>query len=461
MSSTLLLCALGVIVSGCQPEESPIVLSDTGKVTASIQRSGNAETGYRVLTEIASVTCGIPVAALQTTFNKNTPTIPGRKGDNAALPYYFTLHRNDDDVPLATTNCLACHASQLFGELVIGLGNELLDFTVDQTVSAERVGALVTGDKEAAAWSLWADRTSIIGPYMRTDTVGVNPANNLTLALIAHRDPQTLAWSDKPLIDPPPTKPLPVSVPPWWRMKKKNSMFYTSEGRGDHARLMMSAALLCTDSVEEAQEIDVKAPHLRAYLASIEPPAYPFAIDPVTAAEGQTLFEGTCSRCHGTYGADAHYPNLVIALEEIGSDPGLAIRSTEQSGRFISWYNQSFFGEMAHAAPAKGYVAPPLDGIWATAPFLHNGSVPNIEAMLNSKVRPRYWKPSTDRAEYDERRLGWVTTEVHYGKSESQKGEARYIYDTTITGYANSGHLFGDHLTTKQRRAVIEYLKTL
>jgi cytochrome c peroxidase len=35
---------------------------------------------------------------------------------------------------------------------------------------------------------------------------------------------------------------------------------------------------------------------------------------------------------------------------------------------------------------------PPLDGIFATAPYLHSGSVPTVELVLNSKARPKYWK---------------------------------------------------------------------
>jgi hypothetical protein len=43
------------------------------------------------------------------------------------------------------------------------------------------------------------------------------------------------------------------------------------------------------------------------------------------------------------------------------------------SDRFIEWFNGSFYGELARAVPAREYIAPPLDGVWATAPYLHNG----------------------------------------------------------------------------------------
>lgn len=458
---SLIYSLICLVLSACDSDKTQVTVSEPGVVAETTQREGDPEIGYQYLTETATVTCGLPLQAFLKTDSDGVARLPDRGAGNASLPYFFTLHKTQEDVPVVTNNCLSCHASRLFGELVIGLGNETLDFTVDQTVLAERSGALVEGVAEETAWAKWANRISTIAPYMRTDTVGVNPANNLTLALIAHRDPETLAWSDEPGIAPPPETPLPVSVPPWWRMKKKHSMFYTSEGRGDHARLMMTAALLCTDSVEEAARIDEGAPHLRAYLASIEPPAYPYTIDQEQAQQGQQLFEQTCSRCHGSYGAEGKYPNLIVPLAEIATDPELARRSVEDSDRFIKWYNESFFGELANAAPALGYAAPPLDGVWATAPFLHNGSVPTIEALLNSQIRPKYWKPSTDRAEYDQQRLGWVYQRVDTAKSAVPSSEAKFIYDTTLPGYANSGHQFGDHLSNEQRTAVLEYLKTL
>jgi len=454
---------LGLVA--CKPDDgqssdSTVSLASTGSVQPYLQREGDVEKGYRVATEQAAVTCGLPLDAYTKLPAADPILLPDRSGASASLPYFYTLHETDE-ISLVTTNCLVCHAAELFGELFIGLGNETLDFTVDQSVYVERAGGLVEGNVQQREWEKWADRIASIAPYMRTDTVGVNPANNLTLALIAHRDPETLAWSAEPVIEPPPRQPLPVSVPPWWRMGRKHSMFYTSEGRGDHARLMMSAALLCTDSVEEATRIDADAPHLRAWLSSIEPPEYPFAIDQQVASEGETLFVANCSRCHGTYGDKGTYPNLIVPLEEVGTDPELALRATQQSGRFIDWYNASFFGQLGDVAPAAGYSAPPLDGVWATAPFLHNGSVPTIDAVLNSEVRPTYWKPALSHDQYDEERLGWQYEESALGKSEHSIEENKYIYDTTLTGYSSQGHLFGDHLSQADRRAVIEYLKTL
>jgi hypothetical protein len=468
-ASAGLLLSLVLLLAACGEDEGvtappPAPESLLGVVPAEMQRPGNPEAGYAALVNEPYVSCGMPYAAYRQTASPPPPSqlLPGRKGRNAELPYMLNSYVTKSGVELVTYNCLGCHAGFFNDQLVIGLGNESLDFTEDPAVPAESLGAYVTGEAAAAEWRKWADRVAAMAPYMITDTVGVNPANNLTLALIAHRDPKTLAWSRQPLLEPPPKKPLPVSVPPWWRMKKKHAMFHTASGRGDHAQIMMTASILCTDTVEEARAIDAYAPDVRAFIASLEPPTYPFAVDRTLADRGRAVFEGHCARCHGSYGRDWTYPNLVIALEEIGTDPELALAATRDERRFIEWYDRSFYGKRSRIAPAPGYIAPPLDGVWATAPYLHNGSVPTIEALLDSSKRPTYWLRSFSSKDYNEKALGWNYTEVSHGKDGAADAKLRKrLYDTTLPGYSNKGHAFGDALTAAERAALLEYLKTL
>lgn len=464
---------LGILLSSAcwltacsQKEEADQVsYSPLGVVPATPQRPGDPQNGYEALVNEPYISCGVPYSAYIRNAGPTAPQrlLPGRKGRNAELPYNLTSYTTPDGVDLVVSNCLACHAAYFNGKLVIGLGNEQLDFTNDPAVNAESVGAYVEGEKEAAEWRRWADIIRTIGPYTVTDTVGVNPAITITLALAAHRDPETLAWSKQPLMEPPPKTPAPVSVPPWWRMSKKHALFYNTEGRGDHARIMMLGAILCADDVKTVNAIDAYAPDIHAYFTSLKPPAFPFGVDHELAARGQAVFEKTCSACHGTYGEGGTYPNLVIGTGQVGTDPALAQYSTDgSSDRFIRWFNRSFYGEMARAAPAPGYIAPPLEGVWATAPYLHNGSVPTLEVLLNSGKRPRYWTRSFSAEDYDPKTLGWNYTELPHGKEGAgdPKQRAR-IYDTTLPGYSNAGHTFGDGLTDAERAAVLEYLKTL
>ncbi|KAA0593466.1 hypothetical protein J2848_000715 [Azospirillum lipoferum] len=109
--------------------------------------------------------------------------------------------------------------------------------------------------------------------------------------------------------------------------------------------------------------------------------------------------------------------------------------------------------EEALAATIKqllAYKARPLDGVWATAPFMHNGSVPNLYEML----LPVSQRSATFR-------MGSTAIDpVKVGVDSSAAG-ATFVYDTTKPGNHNTGHEFGASLTDTQRWQLLEYLKTL
>jgi cytochrome c5 len=442
---------------------SPIVLE------AEPQRPGDPEKGYHALVNEAYVPCGIPWSAYEQVFGAapESARLPGREGRNETLPYYYTAMTTKAGVEIVTANCLNCHAGYIDGELVVGLGAAGADFTRSgdsQRARSSAVGLLVKDPAEREEWTKWRTRVDAIADHSVLSTRGVNPADNFTAVLFAHHDPVTLAWSDTPLLEVPPPHDTPVDVPPWWHMKKKASMFYVGGGRGDHARIMMTASILCTSSVEESEAIDAYFTDVRAYIANLEPPKYPWPIDDALAERGRTVFEASCARCHGTYGDNGAYPNLLFPLAEIGTDPVLASGTAQFAPAFVDWFAKSFFGQVSRLEPKEGYVAPPLDGIWATAPFLHNGSVPTIAALLDSSLRPKYWTRTFDtgKESYDRAALGWKHTVLEAGKDAEPDEERRKdIYDTTLPGYGRGGHLYGDVLTPDERTAVIEYLKTL
>lgn len=456
------LLLLPVALAACWDDDAPH-RSDIGIVSAVEQRAGDPERGYDALINAPYVSCGIPFDAYARIAPETPPQqLAGRTGRNAELPYAATANVTEEGVEVVASNCLTCHAAEIDGELIVGLGNEFADFTADPRRLALRTGTYVSGEAQTAAWQFWADRIEGIAPYIQTKTVGVNPAPNLTWALMAHLDPETLRWSKEPLIAPPPVDPLPISTPPWWNMSKKNAMFYTTIGRGDHARFMLLASMLCIDGNEDVDRVTEYAPDIGAYIRSLEAPAYPWEIDVDLAARGEGLFNDACAECHGTYGADETYPNRVYALSKIGTDPAYATEQTNgDRDRFYDWIERSNYGDADTAAPAPGYIAPPLDGIWATAPYLHNGSVPNMALMLSPDARPAFWRHADPRS-YDRQRMGWAHEALESGQAaEPDPVLRRRIYDTSFRGYANTGHSFGAELSDTEKAALIEYLKTL
>lgn len=294
-----------------------------------------------------------------------------------------------------------------------------------------------------------------IGGKMYTQVRGVNAADRLAALLASHRDRNTFRWSDQPMLEVG-TEVVPTDVPAWWMLKKKNAMFYNGFGRGDFGRFLMASNLLTVNDTAESREVDAHFNDVLAYINSIEPPPYPKPVNKLLAKQGGIVFVQNCSKCHGNYGADGKYPNLLIPESEIQTD-SMLYKSNYQSYQFIDWFNNSWFAQGDHPArlePFNGYIAPPLDGIWITAPYLHNGSVPDLETLLNSKRRPAFWSRDFDNPEYDYETLGWKYT-AHEAPA------AKLVYNTNLPGYSNAGHTYGDKLSSRERKGLIEYLKTL
>lgn len=101
--------------------------------------------------------------------------------------------------------------------------------------------------------------------------------------------------------------------------------------------------------------------------------------------------------------------------------------------------------------PFLGYIARPLNGIWATAPYLHNGSVPSLyDLLLPQEQRPTTFY--TGSHEFDPSRVGYLT---------APGPDNAFLFDTHLEGNSNAGHDFAREYDESQRLALLEYLKTL
>jgi|HubBroStandDraft_6_1064221.scaffolds.fasta_scaffold21309_2 hypothetical protein len=243
------------------------------------------------------------------------------------------------------------------------------------------------------------------------------------------------------------------------------------------------------------------------------------AINKDLVPQGAALYKKRCKTCHLSATSDPdfwtapqwlpvnaageRYLDLnMIDIERVGTDPAQAedmktrivafpasLAITNESGQVVTsgdfggalgklvtavvsrWYDSqdpptapalrdkmNGFRPDGVRAPLK-YKARPLDGIWATPPYLHNGSVPNLYTLLS----PVAERPKTfylGNREYDPVNVGYHTEGFPGG----------LMLDTSIRGNSNSGHEFnngsgkgiiGPLLTPDERRALIEYLKTL
>ena len=433
--------------------------------------AGDPAAGYDALLNEDYVSCGIPwelFGVAEGVLGVEEP-LPGRTGKNAEVGHGWNVVTKDDGSELVVSNCLQCHAGHFNGELIVGLGKASADFTKSLSEFADPLPDLPEISESNAAFNKFKARAAALGPYSTMKTIGANPAVMFAIVLLSHRDPVTLAWNEASLYELSTEMVLPADPPPWWRVGKKATNFANGMSRRDHRGTMVLASSLCTDSVEEAGPVVDYFADIQAYIASLEAPKYPFPVDAALAAEGAEIFECNCSGCHGTYAADPAaetFPNLLVPLTVIGTDPAFATLAAE--GGFYhhlrEWFNDSFYGmfsEVITDDPGPGYTAPPLDGVWATAPYFHNGSVPSIELVLDSGARPATWRRvDYDSTNFDQAALGWPWDPAP-SQADAPEGDRKYIYDASQFGYGNGGHTFGDHLDDGERKAVLEYLKTL
>ncbi len=428
-------------------------------IPPSPQRVGNADTGYKYIVEGDYVNSGLPFIFYRLGF-PNAKDYLNRGGKNTGVRHDFNVVNAPNGEAIIVPNCLQCHAQEFNGELVIGLGNANADFTNVKGLNSNIVEGILNSymkvnKKKAEAAREFLTVSKTIGNKIVTPVRGVNPADKLAAVLISHRDKNTLQWNDTAAMQIP-DEVIPSDVPAWWLLKKKNAMFYSGFGRGDFGTFLMGAILLTVNDTAHANRVNEQMDDVLAYLRKLEPPKYPYPVDQEKASQGKIIFEKRCSNCHGTYGPSPTYPNYLIPQQVIGTD-SLLNKSNYQYSDMIEWFNTSWFSKGENPAklvPFNGYIAPPLDGVWITAPYLHNGSVPTIEALLNSKARPVYWSRNFSKTEYDYDKLGWKY-------KEEEKSTNKNVYNTTLPGYGNQGHNFSDRLNDGERTSVIEYLKTL
>lgn len=337
-------------------------------------------------------------------------------------------------------DCMVCHGGSIGGTSYVGLGNTQLDLEALLKDLTRAEGGIVP-----------------ISLFTINSTRGTNNAGMIDVALLSLREPD-LSYRRVPLLT---GANLPeLDTPAWWLLKKKRTKYYDGRTSADAVRSNMQF-LMGSLSRTQIEALEPTFEDLDQYFRSIEPPKYPFPIDARLAETGRAIFEDQCARCHGTYGANPTYPNKIIPLAEIGTDPA---RARGLSRAFVAHYNASWFGEKHPVNETlTGYQAPPLDGVWATAPYLHNGTVPTIYHMLKSSERPAQFlrPPTTGFEHYDTQRVGWKSSSFELRDTARFPGERKRVVDTSRFGLGNGGHTYGDVLSEEERNAVIEYLKTL
>jgi hypothetical protein len=203
---------------------------------------------------------------------------------------------------------------------------------------------------------------------------------------------------------------------------------------------------------------------LQKWLMDLPPPRFEdhFPVDQALADSGKPVFDQHCARCHAIGGeqtgqvlplsdADWAYPGTQAG--PLYTDPNRAQMWTPEAAEAYNAYADAYPWGFEHFRSTGGYVNVPLDAIWIRAPYLHNGSVPYLDELLEPPAqRSRVFYRGLDV--YDPERMGFIAE----GEDAQRVGT---LLDTSLRGNSNQGHLWGTELPAEQTRALLEYLKTL
>ncbi|PZR07228.1 MAG: hypothetical protein DI536_28655 [Archangium gephyra] len=409
-----------------------------------------------------------------------------KPGDRLGVGTVMTEHGE-----AMTFSCATCHAANLFGRTVVGLTNRkeqaneffhkaagffpLLDADVfvklmgaDRQelqrflITQKHLGAVgsktpqVRGlDTSLAQVSLSLARRTDDENATRDATIELSPRPNQL---------ETFVADSKPAV--------------WWTTKYKtrwlsdgsivsgNPIFtnflWNEIGRGTDLDALQG---WLTDNRHVVDELTVmvfatEAPKWVDFFGAA-------SLDVEAAKRGEQTFLSACASCHGTYEKNwsdgtqttrvRYHPQTPVM--DVGTSPqraqGMAAFSDALNKLTVSKWMKTV------VEVQSGYVPPPLDGVWARYPYLHNQSVPTLCELLGppaNRTAVFYMGDDADPAvDYDPKCVGLPVGDkvpAHW------KTDARRKFDTSIPGLSNQGHVVPP-LSVGERDDLIEFLKTL
>ncbi len=370
-----------------------------------------------------------------------------------------------------TANCVTCHITEIDGVVYFGGGGKVLDETLlklavegltDARWRAKLLGD--AGDDRTAAETnriMHMHRFEPMDPITRGRSTAF-AASHVEMYLRKHNwdfpDPSVVGRAD-------------IKPPPLWNTaaKKPFERWYCDGSfRGEFPLLASSMELALDRSFDHlmVRVIPTIQTSFAGVIQHLRPPEYPYAIDRELAQKGRALFyakEVGCARCHGVYDGDGNCEWTGMHVN-VGTDRA---RLDMVGDSFVASFRASPIAKHGDLAPSQGYAATPLNGVWANYPYLHNGSVPTVWHLLGpANARPRIFSVQAARR-LDQERLGQRLTsgdeaDVKEEELIERHRTSRDWFYVERPGCGNGGHDYWSRIRTDEnRRALIEYLKTL
>gem|GEM_PF-407690 len=300
-----------------------------------------------------------------------------------------------------------------------------------------------------------------------------------------------------------------IDAMPWWLLKFKNHVFWTADHSVTKVRQFMYAFTFQHQGIGSSHEPHAKRLGLALrYAEKLHSPAYPFKIDWTLVEKGRKIFHSqpiekkfgaTCSSCHGRYEQTkpnssswkVSYPGEMGTIAHVGTDDTYSEVSHHVTAGIQELLAEStaaiqtrsgpeaavLYGPKISVASPTGVVPPPLVGLWASPPYLHNGSVPTVYHVLRSSERPLVWsRPKALLTQgFDPNHLGFSVKGVDSPVSSKSRRDHLFetnpvsretsrqmlTYRTREKGRSNQGHTFVDGWPEEDILAILEFLKSL
>lgn len=411
-----------------------------------------------------------------------------------------------------TISCAACHSSNLFGTTVLGLTNRFPKAN-EYFIKTKKYGPVIkplvnTWLFDMATDATQSEKKMILDTLNHLERVEAKPpiANGLDTSLAQVALSLNIREDDEWATPSPMAQVLsrpdefmdyhPADSKPavWWNLKYKNrwlsdgsvlqgnpiitNLLWNEIGRGSDLKELSGWINQNRTIIDEitAAVFATEAPRITDFFDESR-------IDIASAKRGETIFNNTCSKCHGTYEKAWSQPgseklsvaelikNTVVKYPEqtkvidVGTDPNryLGMKSLEQLNKLR--ISKDF--EVVIQAQ-KGYVPPPLVGIWSRWPYFHNNSVPTLCALLTpASARPQVYYSGdalSKATDFDYECNGYPLDE----KTPAAWKVAAHKYDTSREGMKNTGHderIFIENgkelLTAQDKKDLIQFLQTL
>lgn len=301
-----------------------------------------------------------------------------------------------------------------------------------------------------------------------------------------------------------------VDANPWWNLKFKKTLFWAGDSEAINARQFIFAFTFQHEGMDVGMGNQSKRmAAVLQFAQKMHSPSYPGKIDWNLVTKGREIFhskkidkrEGlTCSSCHGEYNQreantskwTVKFPGDMTGPIDVGTDPNYSrlanhvtsgiqqvLRDVETNmAKQLGPVKAKLYSPKITVASAEGVMPPPLVGLWASAPYFHNGSVPSVYYVLKAGKRPSIWtRPAFLPEALDQTKLGFVSEEQTEGTDRNLKADRekankkeyheplsrdlRSIYFASDFGHDNKGHDFVTDWDDENIYAIIEFLKSV